>query len=234
LTAFVRRSAAVAQAVVADNDPQRISRNWKTPGTYDTAVVGAVAPNASRRGWTGFGAANYLTTGGYKSWFTAANLADQNDHSIFAWRSDNASNDHYLLGTSRLGIGARQFGATPRHRNGNTANAITGACTRSDGLWVNTRRNAADYEVWGNATASAPSGASPSLLVTTTLASGASQDSQLVIGMMNIGVGTITAQSAMPSGAIIPAAGAGGGLTAPDIAALNTAIYTYLNTLGRL
>ena len=217
----------------ADNDAQRVSKNWKTPGTYDISVVGSPTLHASKRGYTSWSSSNYLSTG-YKNWFTGSLNALQNSHGLFAWRSDNASGNHWLAGNARCMVAGRQFAANSAHRDSNTGQ-YTPAVTRSDGLWGTVRSGSTVFNGWGNATGSAPTGAEITDLSTSAVTSAAGQDSIMLIGAGNSNTaGGTTVSNACSATTIIPFVCMGAALSGAEILALDGIVYTYLNTLGRL
>jgi hypothetical protein len=219
---------------MADDNAQRVSKNWKNPGTFDASVVGTPTLNASKRGRTGFSTANYLTVP-YSQWFTPANLSKQNDHSLFAWRADNSNANHYLLGNYRCAVGSKQFANSGAGRDSSSANNLVGVVSRSDGLWVLRRDNAANFQLFGNATTAAPAGSSTTQIANVAVASITVTDSPLIIGGANSNAtGGFTQASPLASAGIIAFAGAGASLTNAQIATLDSAIYNYLSVLGRL
>jgi len=217
--------------VYANFDADSAKHNWVNPGTYDATIVGSPTFLADRH-YTNSSGSNYISTG-CKGPFTGGNKSTQNDNDIGFWRRDNTPANNDIAGNAELLIGARQFAATPWGRNGDTTNdGGSFVANRTDGLWVNTRNNSANFNFWGNNGSVAPTGTESTLLGTQTRTSTAPSNSEIVVLAGNTNVaGAITI--ALPQAAAqIAVAFCGASLSAGNVADLDAALYNYLAAIG--
>lgn len=216
--------------VFANIDADAATHDWVAPGTFDITVVGSPTFVANSY-YQGVAGTNYLKWG-YKGPFTGGLKALQNDNSLGFFRLDNAAANQNAIGNARLTLGARQFAANTTSRNGASSTETSPACTRSDGLFVNTRRASNQYEVHGNGTTSAPTGSETSLLGTPAITSGAHVDSEMISLAYNTATGSITVSQ--NSGGHYAMQFGGSGFTLANSQDMSLATYNYLHAIGAI
>lgn len=199
--------------LIAAHDAQAARLNWKGNATYDITAVSAPTFTTDR-GYAGNGTSSYLDT----NWaFSAGVNFTQDDASFGIWSRTIGQSAVNVAGSGTANedtIVGRSGADTSGHRINCATNTSGAASTDGTGLWHAERTAATVHQLYRNGAANGAAGSQTSI---------ARSSANFNLGRINTSAFAVTQFAAAFTGA---------SFTAPQRAALYSALSTYLTAIG--